>query len=255
MRRIETNDWWPELVNLKDELSLRELAEKFDVTPGAISAAFKRTGITRRPAPPGPRSRRKASGEAEALPPEPGESKPKGARPGSKDTQILPYVEMLGSVPYQDVADQAGVSVRTIASFRARKGIKGYSGPRTRRRPASARKSKIDAYAHMLGQVPDRVIADKAGVTLNAVRNYRNKRGIAAASRNATESRAVAPSASASPVVVASGDSAWRITASDNGTTEVVRVVVAPSLAEAANRAEAAGLGHIVSLEWIGSVV
>ena len=60
MRRIETNDWWPELVKLKDELSLRELAERFDVTPGAISAAFKRTGISSPPsAPPGPRARRR----------------------------------------------------------------------------------------------------------------------------------------------------------------------------------------------------
>jgi hypothetical protein len=47
LRTIESNEWWPELVALKDELSLRELAERFQVTPGAIVAALKRGSITR----------------------------------------------------------------------------------------------------------------------------------------------------------------------------------------------------------------
>ena len=29
MRKIETFDWWSELVRVKDEYSLRELAERF----------------------------------------------------------------------------------------------------------------------------------------------------------------------------------------------------------------------------------
>jgi hypothetical protein len=29
MRKIETCPWWSEMVSLKDELSLRELAERF----------------------------------------------------------------------------------------------------------------------------------------------------------------------------------------------------------------------------------
>ena len=256
MRRIETNDWWPELVKLKDKLSLRELAEKFAVTPGAISAAFKRTGITRRPAPPGPRARRKAPVDDEALPPEPGESKGSSARPGSKDVQIQPYVHLLGTVPDSEVAEQAGVSVRTIASYRSRKGIPGYNGPRKRRAPPTSRKSKIDAYADQLGQVPDRVIAEKAGVTLNAVRNYRTKRGIPAAGRASSPAAAApAPVVSAPQVsVVAGGSAAYRVTSNHNG-SEDVHIVVAASASDAASRAESAGIGRVVALEWIGSVL
>ena len=254
MRRIETNDWWSDLVKLKDELSLRELAEKFEVTPGAISAAFKRTGISRRPAPPGPRARRKSTPDLDDLPPEPGEVAGEDARPGSKDAQILPFVDLLGNVPDQEVADRAGVSVRTIASYRARKGISGYAGPRKRRRPAPARKSKIDAYADMLGQVPDRVIADKAGVTLNAVRNYRAKRGIAAATRSGGETIEVSRPVVAAPALDGS-DSAWRVVVEADEGMQETRVVVAASLSEAASRAETAGIGHVVSMEWLGEVV
>ena len=112
MRRIETYDWWQDLVNLKDELSLRELAERFSVTPGAISAAFKRTGITRRPAPPGPRARRKSRSEADELPPEPGEGAEESVRPGSKDSQILPHMDLLGKrAGCGGRLERAGVSV------------------------------------------------------------------------------------------------------------------------------------------------
>ena len=188
MRRIETYDWWPELVRRKDELSLRELAERFDVTPGAISAAFRRTGLSRKAAPPGPRIRRKASGGDESLPPEPGEGEEGTvARPGSKDTRILPYARMLGQVPDSDVAKKAGVSVRTIASFRARNAVGGYKGPRKRGADRAPRKSRIDAFAHLVGQHPDRIVAEKAGVSLNAVRNWRMRHGVPASGRAASD--------------------------------------------------------------------
>jgi len=188
MRRIETYDWWPELVRRKDELSLRELAERFDVTPGAISAAFRRTGLSRKAAPPGPRIRRKASGGDESLPPEPGEGEDGTvARPGSKDTRILPYARMLGQVPDSDVARKAGVSVRTIASFRARNQVGGYKGPRKRGADRAPRKSRIDAFAHLVGQHPDRIVAEKAGVSLNAVRNWRMRHGVPASGRAASD--------------------------------------------------------------------
>lgn len=188
MRRIETYDWWPELVRRKDELSLRELAERFDVTPGAISAAFRRTGLSRKAAPPGPRIRRKASGGDESLPPEPGEGEDGTvARPGSKDTRILPYARMLGQVPDSDVARKAGVSVRTIASFRARNAVGGYKGPRKRGADRAPRKSRIDAFAHLVGQHPDRIVAEKAGVSLNAVRNWRMRHGVPASGRAASD--------------------------------------------------------------------
>ena len=38
--------------------------------------------------------------------------------------------------------------------------------------------SKIDAFAHMIGKEPDADIAQRAGVTTSAVRQYRSRRGI-----------------------------------------------------------------------------
>lgn len=249
MRRIETYDWWPELVRLKDHLSLRELAERFDVTPGAISAAFKRSGVSRKPAPPGPRARRR--GGDEQLPPEPGDVNPDEARPGSKDARILPFRESLGTVPDSIVAKKAGVSVRTIASFRARNKIAGYSGPRRRGADRAPRKSRIDPYAHLVGTVPDRVVAEKANVSVNAVRNWRIKHQVASVGR-----RSLVPG---SPTLGDMGSTnggvgAWKVIVSQDG-DRVVRVVVAESLADAASRVETAQLGQIVALEWIGEVV
>jgi hypothetical protein len=251
MRRIETYDWWPELVRRKDELSLRELAERFDVTPGAISAAFKRTGLHRKAAPPGPRIRRRGKGEGgDSLPPEPGEEgtdSGNAIRPGSKDAKILPHQHLLGEVPDAEVAKRAHVSVRTIASFRARQGIKGYSGPRKRGADRAPRKSRIDAFAHLVGQFPDRVVAEKAGVSLNAVRNWRMRHNVAASGRVPSDGP---NGTSATPGLSPDGTGAWKVLS--NG---IVKVVVAPSLTEAAMRAQNAGLGTILALEYIGEVL
>ncbi len=58
MRKLEQSLWWPECVMLKDALSLRELGERYGVTPAAIAEAFCRCDITRTPSPPGPRGGR-----------------------------------------------------------------------------------------------------------------------------------------------------------------------------------------------------
>jgi hypothetical protein len=263
MRRIETFDWWPDLVGMKDELSLRELAEKFDVTPGAISAAFKRGGLSRKPAPPGPRARRRGRGDEDTLPPEPGEDLT--ARPGSKDHRILPHAHLLGSVPDADVADKAGVSVRTIASFRARNIISGYKGPRRRRTAArTGRGSKVDAYVQLLGKVPDRVVAEQAGVSLNAVRAYRTRMGISAAGRGRPPGHSSIGRGLGShrddtyagymQPPNGNGTGAWKVVAGA-GDIRLVRVIVARSAADAAAQAEAAAIGNVLSLEWIGDVL
>lgn len=158
MRRLETFDWWPDLIGQKDTLSLRELAAKFDVTPGAISSALRREGVNRSPSPPGPRHTRR-KGDEEGLPPEPGEvtekstkgPKAKGTKPAkaaksvagaprsnSKDAKLMSMWDELGKSPDRDVAARAGTSVRTVASFRARHAIPAYTGPRKTRAPAGA---------------------------------------------------------------------------------------------------------------------
>ena len=58
MQTLDSRPWWPDLIALKDNLSLRELAVKFEVSPAAISNALKRNGINRTAAPAGPRSSR-----------------------------------------------------------------------------------------------------------------------------------------------------------------------------------------------------
>ena len=252
MRKIETHDWWDELVRLKDQLSLRELAERFGVTPGAISAAFARAGLSRRPAPPGPRARRAAG---DRLPPEPGEPAGSGdARPGSKDARILPFRDSLGAVPDSAVAKRAGVSVRTIASFRARNGISGYTGPRRRGADRAPRKSRIDAFAHLVGSVADRLVAEQADVSVNAVRNWRIKHGVEGTGRVARDQDRAGADAHRRTGENGPGTGAWKVIVSAGGDRRV-RVVVADSLSEAAAVVDAARLGQIVALEWIGEVV
>jgi hypothetical protein len=256
MRKIETNDWWPQLVALKDELSLRELAERFGVTPGAVTAALKRNGIQREAAPPGPRSRRKQS-----LPPEPGERgaprKSKGVASEedsrSKAHLIEPFADLLGNAPDGEIAEKAGVSMRTVANYRTRQGIAGYSGPKKRGKDRKPRRSRIDPFEHLLGNVPDRIVAEKAGVSLNAVRNYRVKKGISARGRGRPKAGTVpAPGqAQATPVVVVPPGSAvaWKVRLASG---EVV-VVAADTLAAAASQAE--GAGDVVSLEKVGRML
>jgi hypothetical protein len=158
---IEQSASWPEILRLKDSLSLRELSQRFQTSPGAISAAFKRTGTVRVPPQAGAWDPSSADVDGDDLPPEPGEEghAARGAftvapparaalggegasmlpevaaalsriRAGSKDALIAQHAAALGQVPDAEVARRAGVSVRTIASFRARHHIPGYRGPR-----------------------------------------------------------------------------------------------------------------------------
>lgn len=247
MKKLETYEWWPELVSLKDELSLRELGERFDVTPGAIMNALRRNGIERKPAPPGPRAHRKRSKSAN-LPPEPGDG---AARPGSKDAQIEAHKDLLGTVPDRVVAEKAGVSLRTVAAYRARHDIDGYKGPR--KSSGRKRKSKIDPFADIVGTVPDRVVAEQAGVSVNAVRNWRRNRGVPAVGRGRPPATSTAtPSASTSDairVTVAGGDVAWKVTLGSGRSG----VVVGQDLMDAAQKAQR--VGDVTSMERIGAVL
>jgi hypothetical protein len=133
---LEHQPFWPEVLRHKDALPLRDLAVRFRTSPGAISAAFKRTGTVR--VPPQPSS----DVDLDTVTPEPPLATPSGGvlpevaaaiariRPGSKDSLIAQHATALGQLPDAEVARLAGVSVRTIASFRARHQIPGYRGPR-----------------------------------------------------------------------------------------------------------------------------
>lgn len=261
MANLEHSEGWAEILRLKDSLTLKEIASRFGTTPGAVSAALRRAGVGRRPVV-----------DDDELPPEAGDEGSEEVLPevtealrsirgGSKDALIAHHAGALGQLPDAEVARRAGVSVRTVASFRARHNIPGYRGPRRSPRARAARRSRLDPLAELLGTVPDRVVADRAGVSLNAVRNYRVKRGIAAAARErAREEGAVenpAIESSATPRVAAGvdGRQAWRVTWR---TSEGERhgVLVARDLIEAAEMATKARLGgDVVGLMLAGTML
>jgi transposase len=240
---LENEPWWPDLVSQKDQKSLRELAAEFGTTPGAISLALKKTNTSRVP-------------QGESLPPEVGEP-----RPGSKDNRIEPFRELLGEVPDSEVAKKAGVSVRTIASFRSRNQISGYKGRSAPKKQRKRRKSKIDPFADLVGKVPDRVVAEKAGVTLNAVRNYRASRGIPSSRQRAKELREAAASLGPSaqpvsadvqrPAMVGEAGYAWRV----RFAAGVEGVVTGTTAVDAARAAMASGNGDVTGLDRLGSLL
>lgn len=49
---VETEPWWPELLALKDTMSLRDLAARFGVGLGALSLALRATNTSRTPVTP-----------------------------------------------------------------------------------------------------------------------------------------------------------------------------------------------------------
>ena len=135
MKKLEHQQWWPELVSLKDEMSLRELGSRFGVTPSAVMKAFARNGITRKSAPPGPRKYR----QARSLPPEAGSPrapKAKGRRRGPK-SKVEPFHDIVGVEPDSVVAQRAGVTVAAVRNYRKRFGIVAVSRSSARKTSAS----------------------------------------------------------------------------------------------------------------------
>lgn len=127
---------------------------------------------------------------------------------------------LLGTMPDGQLAEQAGVSTAVVGRYRRSLGITSFkaraasSAPETEATPAAPsapeaeaapatddspaptkrrRKSKIDPYADLLGQSPDSEIAKLAGVTTEAVRMYRRRRGVAPARRRTAKTAAKKP--------------------------------------------------------------
>jgi hypothetical protein len=135
---------------------------------------------------------------------------------------------LLGTIPDAQIAEKAGVSAAVVGRYRRSLGISSFkarsaarateaepaaaseapstdeasasepetveaSKPAATAKPKRRRKSKIDPYAELLGQSPDSEIAKLAGVTTEAVRMYRRRRGVAPARRRATKTAAKKP--------------------------------------------------------------
>lgn len=138
-----------------------------------------------------------------------------GAAPRTvRKSRLEPYAHLIGTVPDKEIAEQAGVTAENVRTYRIRRGIpaawrgetsselagkletKAARGRSSRRhRKVSSRPSRLDPYRHLLGEVPDRELADMAGVSAENVRSYRVRRGIPARWRGDTE----APRAGSGP--------------------------------------------------------
>ena len=269
MRKLETMDWWPELVAKKDECSYRELGELFGATPGAIHRALKRAGHTKKRARSGPRTARAGKPEAPVIP---GEYR---LRAGTAE-KLAPHLDKVGVLSDREVAELSGVSIQTIVRYRAANGIPSARSKQSRkgkkapsRTPASKvtkrRTSKVEPFRHLLGTVSDSEVAKMAGVTTGAVTNYRHRLGIAARGGGKSAAKALAPQpkvAAPQPEAPAPQPKSPKAQASlpkkqmlayRAQLAERTAIVVAPDLVAAARRAEAAGEVH--SLELLGSVL
>lgn len=252
MANLEHSDSWEEILRLKEALPLRELARRFQTTPGLISAALRRVaGVG------SPEVGAEGDGGDDDLPPEPGEAPFRGTgsgglgpvlpevtaalqqiRAGSKDVMIALHAAALGQVPDAEVARRAGVSIRTIASFRARHGIPGYRGPR---RAVRVRASSKPAVATTPAPAA-RASAPRAGRAAQAAPAAQDRRRSEA--DRAPRHEADAESRRAWQVI-------WRDAAGEHRA-----VLLAGKLTEAAVAAERASVGgEIVGLALVGVVL
>ncbi len=212
MKKLEDRPWWPELVELKDVMSLRELSERFGAAPAAISNALKRNGLKRRAAPPGPRNKRSDTSKRKAA-----------KRLAEMGLEPLPT----------DAASQIEASGAT-------------SG--TASTPAPRGGSRLSPHLHLVGKVIDREVAELAGVSVSAVTNYRRRHGIPAATRRpkgvdvAPATKAAAPASSGGL-----GSRGFRVTIGEED-----YVVVASNIVEAARIANDSGRGAVRKLELLG---
>lgn len=262
MSALEESEKWQEIKGLLSERPIHEIAARFGVRPGEIAAAMQRTKTARTPpGRPAKKRRRRRGKTEEELPPEAGDHLPP-SRPGSKDELLARNAHLLGSMPDAQVASTIGVSTRTVAAYRKRHGIgafvrgEGGAKPKRRKGRGGGRRSRIAEFEELLGQVPDEEIAQKAGVAVGTVRNFRTRKGIPAAGRAAKKpARAERGRRSrARTVTDQAGEYGWRVTLqTDRG--ELDRIVLAGDVAEATRRAAAAGLGEVVGLQRLARLL
>ena len=158
----------------------------------------------------------------------------------------------------REIARQVGVSVQTVASYRKSLGITANRGrkPATisvspsngaKKNPGPGR-SAISPFMDQLGAVPDAEIAALAGVSVNAVRNYRNRRGIKLPRRSSAAAKAAVAPRRSKKAQKSTSQQAWRVQL--NATSVIV---VADDLVAAAQKAQ--GAGEVVAMELLGPVL
>ncbi len=123
-----------------------------------------------------------------------------------RKSKLIPFRNELGIIPDREIADKVGLTSEAVRRYRTRHGIparwrgegealpgegeilskasqpkpKASKPARRQARTGRGRKSKLDPYLDELGILPDKALAEKAGVTPENVRAYRIRRGIPA---------------------------------------------------------------------------
>lgn len=104
--------------------------------------------------------------------------------------RLEPYRDLMGKRPDGEIANLAGLDRRYVVVFRIQHDIPPYRRSNTPKpAPAAAskalgfRKSKLDEFRHLMGDVPDGRIAELAGCSREAVMRYRKRHDISAAPR------------------------------------------------------------------------
>lgn len=123
---------------------------------------------------------------------------------------------LLGRLPDGEIAERLGIARKTVVEFRKRHQIEAFVAARARpgegrgakdapggggaagrdvagrealgrEGTGQRRASKLDGFLHLVGRLPDREVAERAGMTTENVRMYRQRRGIAAGWRAPVE--------------------------------------------------------------------
>jgi hypothetical protein len=225
----------------------REVAERASATIEAVRMYRKRHNI------PAPAAAEAAPAAAEAAAPAPAEA------PAS-----APVAE---SAPAESAA-AAAVSDEPAAAAAPARAPRGDGKP-------GRRQSRLDPYLDLVGKVPDAEVAQKAGVTPENVRAFRNRHGIAAYYRLPTvegepsapprrgrppKARVAAPAAAAPAPVAApespkltGGVEAWALKSSSGRRYVVLGAGFAAAAVEAVARLASADPGaSVLSLERVG---
>ncbi len=117
------------------------------------------------------------------------------------------------------------------------------------------RPSKLDRHRELIGAMPDAAVAAKVGMSIQAVRNYRQKHGISAVGRRRTQEEleitSVIPLSVGHSLAASGGSWAWRVVFTDN----TARIVLADDAASAATRAQVAGLGAVTLIERLNEAL
>lgn len=233
----------------------------------------------------------------------------KGTRRARK-SKLDPFRDEVGKLPDKIVAAKAGVSVEGVRMYRKRHGIalepsaRQPRGRKAKVKPvvesAAApvvestqpkrrkRRSKIDPYKSEVGVLADKIIAEKAGLSLQAVRQYRRRHNISAPPRGGAAPAVIAPevveaapaapvveaapaapaveAAPAAPVVEAAPAApavkaasaapavkAWGYSVSiRNGDNEEKYFLIATSITDAAMQSSRSSRGHVIGIQQLG---